>query len=319
MTSSERILVTGGAGFIGSHLVDLLLQEGHEVWTLDDLSTGSRANLPAGVPLLVADVCDRTRVHEVFGHVRPTAVCHLAAQMSVSCSVREPAADARTNILGWVQVLEACVAAGVRRVVFASSGGVLYGEVTRPALEDAPCAPVSPYGLSKWAGEKYLEYFAREHHLEAVALRYSNVYGPRQNPDGEAGVVAIFCQNMLAGRDCLIHGDGQAIRDYVYVADVARANLQALTRPLPDRFQVLNIGTGTGTDVNQIEALLRDEFIHLGGRVAIPPRHGAPRSGDLRSNLVAIGKARAALGWTPQVELSAGLRQTMQWFAHRPT
>ena len=194
-----KVLVTGGAGFIGSHIVDALLAGGHTVAVLDDLSSGSRDNLPPGVPLHVADIVDTAAVARVFAAERPDAVCHQAAQMSVSRSVREPLFDAQVNCLGLINVLDAAVAQGCRRVVFASSGGVLYGDVTVPAPESTPANPVSPYGITKWVGERYLAFYAAEHGLTAVALRYSNVYGPRQNPHGEAGVVAIFCKKLLAG------------------------------------------------------------------------------------------------------------------------
>lgn len=315
---SFRILITGGAGFIGSHVAELLLNQGHEVAVLDDLSSGTKENLPAGVPVHVADICDRNAVQEIFQQVRPDGVCHQAAQMSVSRSVREPAFDARTNILGLINMLEAAVAVGTKRITFASSGGVLYGDVDKPAPENAPCSPVSPYGISKWAGEKYLEFFAREHGLTAVALRYSNVYGPRQNPHGEAGVVAIFCRKLLAGEPCLIHGDGGCVRDYVYVGDVARANVLALTRPVSAPFTALNIGTAVGTDVKQLESALRQEFASATGRSAPEPVFGPARAGDLRSNLICPDAAARMLGWRPEVGLVTGIPQTFAWFAaHR--
>jgi UDP-glucose 4-epimerase len=311
---NSRILVTGGAGFIGSHIVELLVKGGCRVAVIDDLSSGSRANLPQDVPLHVVDVRDADRVREVFEKERPTAVCHQAAQMSVSRSVREPAFDAEINLLGLLNVLEASVHYGVRRVVFASSGGVLYGDVDSPATETAPCAPISPYGISKWAGEKYLEFFAREHGLGAVALRYSNVYGPRQNPHGEAGVVAIFCKRYLARESAVINGDGVCIRDYVFVGDVARANLLALTQPLDAPFTRLNIGTGIGTSVTGLERALRNEYERAIGRPAPEPKFGPPRAGDLRSNLICPAAAAAQFGWKPQTDLAAGIPQTFAWF-----
>ncbi|MEI7780907.1 MAG: NAD-dependent epimerase/dehydratase family protein, partial [Planctomycetota bacterium] len=207
-----KILVTGGAGFIGSHIVDGLLAAGHAVAVIDDLSSGSRDNLPAGVPLHVVDIVDAQAVARVFAQERPDAVCHQAAQMSVSRSVREPLFDAQVNCIGLINVLDAAAKQGCRRVVFASSGGVLYGDVTSPAPESTPANPVSPYGITKWVGERYLKFFATEHGLATVALRYSNVYGPRQNPHGEAGVVAIFCKKLLAGQAATINGDGHYVR-----------------------------------------------------------------------------------------------------------
>lgn len=244
--------------------------------------------------------------------------------MSVSRSVREPAFDARVNVLGLVTVLDAAVRHGVQRIVFASSGGVLYGDVTTPAPETTPPAPVSPYGITKWVGERYLEFYAREHGLAAVALRYSNVYGPRQNPHGEAGVVAIFCQKFLAGEPARINGDGCYVRDYVYGPDVARANLQALTAELPairpGRLTSLNIGTGVAADVNELEAMLRDvmgaELTSRGRPAMLPlPAYGPARPGDLRSNLVDPALAGEILGWRPTVPLADGLARTAAWFA----
>jgi UDP-glucose 4-epimerase len=318
-----KILVTGGAGFIGSHVVDALVAAGHGVAVLDDLSSGSRDNLPPDVPLHVADIVDAAAVGRVFAAEQPDAVCHQAAQMSVSRSVREPLFDAQVNCIGLINVLDAAVAARCRRFVFASSGGVLYGEATAPAPETAPADPVSPYGITKWVGERYLRFYAAEHGLTAVALRYSNVYGPRQNPHGEAGVVAIFSKRLLAGEPATINGDGRYVRDYVYGPDVARANLTALTadRPefAPGTLTSLNIGTGLGTDVNELEALVRRAVAATrGAGLPLPePQHGPARPGDLRSNLVDASRAGRALDWRPTVPLAEGLALTAAWFAAR--
>lgn len=319
-----KVLVTGGAGFIGSHIVDGLRAAGHAPSVLDDLSSGSGDNLPAGVPLHVADIADADAVNRVFAEERPDAVCHQAAQMSVSRSVRDPAFDARVNVMGLVNVLTAAAMYGAKRFVFASSGGVLYGDVTSPAPETTPANPVSPYGITKWAGERYLEFFAREHGLETVALRYSNVYGPRQNPHGEAGVVAIFCKRYLAGETATINGDGRYVRDYVFGVDVARANLAALQAPSeairPRTLTSLNIGTGIGTDVNDLDAALRtamaDVLAHQGKPCTLrPTAHGPARAGDLRSNLVDAALASRVLSWRPSVTLAEGLALTADWFA----
>jgi UDP-glucose 4-epimerase len=315
-----RILVTGGAGFIGSHLVDALLLAGHTVGVIDDLSSGRRENLPVGVAVHVADVRDRQKITRIFDEARPEAVFHEAAQLSVSRSVREPGFDAEVNLMGILNVLENSVRLGARKVVFASSGGVLYGDVVEPAPETTPSNPVSPYGISKWASELYLEFFAREHGLKTVALRYSNVYGPRQNPHGEAGVVAIFAQKMLAGGQVTINGDGRYIRDYVFAGDVARANVLALDHDLPEAFMAFNIGTAAATDVNQLAEKMRAIAIEVSRRRGRPrevpnPAHGPHRAGDLRSSLVSYGKARDFLGWSPTVTLDDGLRQTIEWFA----
>lgn len=315
-----RVLVTGGAGFIGSHVVDELLAAKHSVAVLDDLSSGSRENVPAGIPLHVVDVRNREGVRRVFDEVRPEAVFHEAAQLSVSRSVREPVFDAEVNLLGILHVLENCARLGTRKIVFASSGGVLYGDVFEPVAETAPCDPVSPYGISKWASEQYLRFFTREYPVKAIALRYSNVYGPRQNPHGEAGVVAIFAQKMLAAEGVVVNGDGRYIRDYVYVSDVARANLLALEHDFPEAFTALNVGTGIATDVNQLAEKMRSlcaETLRARGRgEEIPiPAYGPPRAGDLRSNLVSPRKAGDVLGWQPQVAVEEGLRKTIEWFA----
>lgn len=321
-----KILVTGGAGFIGSHIVDGLLAAGHHVAVIDDLSSGSRDNLPPGVPLHTVDIVDGQAVREVFERERPEAVCHQAAQMSVSRSVREPLFDAQVNCIGLINVLDAAVAAGSRRFVFASSGGVLYGDVTVPAPETTPANPVSPYGITKWVGERYLKFYAIEHGLAAVALRYSNVYGPRQNPHGEAGVVAIFSKKLLAGEPATINGDGRYVRDYVFGPDVAAANIAALTRDVPDiqpgSLTSLNIGTGIGIDVNELEAVVRAEVARVlaaRGRTArLPtPLHGPERPGDLRSNLVSAARAGEVLGWRPTVAFPAGAARTVEWFAAR--
>jgi UDP-glucose 4-epimerase len=317
-----RIMVAGGAGFIGSFIVDQLVQLQHDVCVVDNLSTGSRDNLPASVPLHVVDVREREPLRKVFDEFQPEYVCVQAAQMSVSRSVREPTYDAEVNLMGLLAVLENTVRVKARKVVFASSGGVLYGDVFTPAPETTPANPISPYGITKWCGEMYLQFFAREHGLRSVALRYSNVFGPRQNPHGEAGVVAVFAQRMLAGEQVVVNGDGKYIRDYVYVSDVAQANVLALERDLPDLFTPINVGTGSGTDVNQLAEQMRPlcvAALQSAGRPGHVPeaKHGPPRAGDLRSNLVANNRAKELLGWTPTVDVPTGLRDTVHWFAQR--
>jgi UDP-glucose 4-epimerase len=323
-----RVMVTGGAGFIGSHIADALLAAGHEVGVIDDLSTGSRDNLPAAVPLHVLDIRDRGALAAAFAEFRPDVVCHQAAQMSVSRSVREPLFDAEVNCIGLINVLDAAVARGCSRFVFASSGGVLYGEQTTPAPEDTPADPVSPYGITKWVGERYLKFYAAEHGLGAMALRYANVYGPRQNPHGEAGVVAIFLKRYLAGQTATINGDGRYVRDYVYGGDVARAHLLALTasddRIPRGRLTSLNIGTGIGTDVVDLEARIRSGLVDVMTRSGRPasypaPLHGPARAGDLRSNIVDARRAETVLGWRPEVGLEEGIGRTAVWFAGQPS
>ena len=317
-----RVLVSGGAGFIGSHIVDALMDAGHEVFVFDDLSSGSRDNLPLRAKFFEGDIRDAKRVAEVFRDVQPNWVCHQAAQVSVSRSVRNPRFDAEVNVLGLVQMLQAAAEGKVERFVFASSGGVLYGDVTTPAPEETPADPISPYGFTKWMGEKYLQFFAREHGMSTVALRYANVYGPRQNPHGEAGVVAIFCTRMLAGEPVTVNGDGKYVRDYVFGEDVARANLAALTVPLTEKFRAFNIGTERPADVNDLAALLQVRcqaaLKRHGSPLVIPaPHFGPPRLGDLRSSLVSYQRAAAELNWKPHFDLETGLAKTVEWFAAR--
>lgn len=315
-----KVLVTGGAGFIGSHIVDALLAKGHTPVVVDNLVSGSRQNLPPDVAVYEVDICDIKRLSAVFDDVRPDWVCHQAAQMSVSRSMREPIFDAENNVMGLLNVFDNSARVGVRRIVFASSGGVLYGDVTTPASEDSPKKPMSAYGISKWVGEQYLEFYARERNLQGVALRYSNVYGPRQNPHGEAGVVAIFCKAMLAGKAATINGDGRYIRDYVYGPDVARANVAALETCMKSNFCALNIGTGMGADVNEIAAHLtrftQEYLVKSKSSLRIPEcRHGEARAGDLRSNLISPQLAETLIGWKPNVTLIDGIQKTVDWFA----
>ena len=301
-----RILVTGGAGFIGSHVCDALLARGHEVVALDDLSSGKPENLDPRVRLITADV----RSAAAFGAIlawRPQAICHLAAQISVRRSVEDPGHDADTNVLGLVNVLEAARRAGARKIVFSSTGGAIYGEQDMfPAPESHALRPVSPYGCAKAAGELYLGYYERQYGLECIALRYANVYGPRQDPHGEAGVVAIFSQRLLAGRACDIYGSGEQTRDFVYVADVARANLLALESGFAG---TLNIGTGVETSVNRLHALLA-----RAAGVDIAPRRLPAKPGEQMRSAIDPAQAGRVLGWRPQTPLEDGLRATLDFF-----
>ena len=312
-----KVLVTGGAGFIGSHIVDALREAGHEPAVLDNLSTGVRDNLVDGVPFYEVDCQDEAGVKAAFDDFGPDAVCHQAAQLSVSRSVREPKYDAQCNILGLLEVLQNAQRVGCERFVFASSGGVLYGDVDSPAPEDTPANPISPYGITKMAGEEYLKFFAREHGLPGVALRYANVYGPRQNPHGEAGVVSIFCERMLQGESTKINGDGKFIRDYVYGPDVARANVLALTKDPPSRFEAYNVGTSVPTDVNELAAEVYSACKSQTDKTVPEPTHGPDRPGDLRSSLVDFSKIKGQLGWEPRVQLGEGIPTTVEWFAER--
>jgi UDP-glucose 4-epimerase len=301
-----KVLVTGGAGFIGSHVTDVFLDAGHEVWALDDLSSGRRENLRSEVRLVVVDIRspDAARLVEAE---RFEVVCHLAAQMDVRRSVDDPRFDADVNIGGFLNLLEAARKSGVRKVVFSSTGGAIYGEQdVYPAPESHPTRPVSPYGVSKASGELYLGYYRAQYGLASVALRYANVYGPRQNPHGEAGVVAIFSERLLRGEICIVNGTGKQTRDFVYGPDVARANLLAATGEIEGP---INIGTGIETDVNRLYALLA-----RAAGVDRPAQHAPAKPGEQMRSSVDPSLAAKVLGWHPAVALEEGLQRTVGWF-----
>ncbi len=301
-----RILVTGGAGFIGSHVSEAFLAAGHEVAVVDDLSSGKTANIPKGVRFEQLDIGDK-RIAELCKSFSPQVICHHAAQVDVRRSVADPAFDAGINILGMLNLLEAARAAGVAKFIFASSGGAIYGEQECfPAPESHPQNPISPYGVSKLTGEKYLNYYRQVHGLPYAALRYANVYGPRQDPFGEAGVVAIFTSKLLRGEQPVINGDGLQTRDYVFVADVARANLLALA---PGAEGAFNIATGRETDV----VTLFDELNRLVGTRA-PRAHAPAKAGEQRRSVLDTALAGKVLGWRPEVPLAEGLDSTVDYF-----
>lgn len=312
-----RVLVTGGAGFIGSHVAELFLAEGHEVEIIDNLSSGRRENVPSGAVLHELDI-GSPEAAQVLSGGRFDVVSHLAAQIDVRKSVADPAYDARVNIAGSLNLLEAIRTAGNgARFIFSSTGGAIYGDfVPVPTVEDMPKDPESPYGIAKLSVEYYMGYYARVHGVQTVALRYSNVYGPRQDPHGEAGVVAIFCNRILRGEPMTVFGDGKQTRDYVYVKDVARANLAAARASLAPMRQVdtrsFNIGTAHETTVLQLAELLT-----RAAQSNTPVRHAPARPGEQARSSVNIGKAERALGWTPQVSLAAGLKDTFAYFAER--
>jgi len=301
-----KILVTGGAGFIGSHVCDEFIAKGHSVEALDNLSTGSRKNLSAAVPLAVLDIRSPEAASYIVAH-RPDVVCHLAAQMDVRKSVDDPCFDAESNILGTLNLLEAARRAGVKKFIFSSTGGAIYGEQdVFPAPETHATRPVSPYGVSKAAGELYLGYYRAQYGLDFVALRYANVYGPRQNPHGEAGVVAIFARRLVARESCTIYGDGAQTRDFVFAQDVARANSLALER---DFVGPVNIGTGIETDINRVYELLA-----AAAGVRQPATHAAAKPGEQRRSCIDPSLAKRVLGWSPTVAVEEGLRQTIAFF-----
>jgi UDP-glucose 4-epimerase len=301
-----KVLVTGGAGFIGSHIADRLLADGHEVVVLDDLSTGHVEQVPSKARFYQMDLSSPW-LDEMFKVERFDAVVHEAAQASVRKSVQDPVFDAGVNVLGTVALLQASAHHDVRRFLFASTGGAIYGDTDQtPTPEDAAALPVSPYGAAKLASEVYLRMFHDLHGLSYAALRYANVYGPRQDPHGEAGVVAIFSRRLLAGEPAQINGDGKQTRDFVYVGDVADANARALESDAVGSF---NVGTGIETDINQIFGILRDL---AGSRQQ--ELHGPPLAGEQRRSVVDPGKIGNVMGWQPKTSLQDGLRKTMQFF-----
>jgi UDP-glucose 4-epimerase len=301
-----KVLLTGGAGFVGSHVADQLLARGHEVAVVDDLSSGKKENIPDGTMFYEQDIRDGCA--EIFEEFEPDALCHQAAQMDVRRSVKAPDFDADVNVLGTIRLLQRCVEQGVRRVVFASTGGAVYGEQREfPAPEDHPQYPISPYGVSKLAGERYLHFYNTQYGLPYAALRYANVYGPRQDPHGEAGVVAIFCGNLAAGRGSTINGSGEQTRDYVYVEDVARANVLALEGDAPSG--AYNVGTGIETSVIELYEILRET-----SGADLLPAHVAAKPGEQLRSSVDPTTAACVLGWRPVTDLVTGLERTLRFF-----
>lgn len=304
-----KILVTGGAGFIGSHIVDAYVADGHDVVVVDNLSTGRRENLNPQARFYEMDICD-AHVIDILAKERPDVLNHHAAQIDVRVSVADPMADIKVNVIGLINLLEAGRRSGLSKVIFASSGGTVYGEQREfPATEDHPTWPISPYGLNKLMCEKYLYYYNAEYGIPYVALRYANVYGPRQNPHGEAGVVAIFLNKMLSNEQPMINGDGKQTRDYVYVGDVVEASRMALTERVTGTY---NIGTGIETDVNTIFRALR-EF--SGSRCK--EVRGPAKPGEQSRSSISSAKISRELGWKPRASFAEGMRLTAEWFKRR--
>jgi UDP-glucose 4-epimerase len=301
-----NIIVTGGAGFIASQIVDAYLERGHDVHILDDFSTGQEVNLNPRAKVHRVDIADG-KVAKLVEQIKPDVVNHHAAQMDVRHSVADPAFDARVNVIGFINLLEACRNTGVKKVLFASSGGAVYGEQERfPAPESHVTQPASPYGVSKRTGELYLSYYHQSFGMPYIALRYANVYGPRQSTKGEAGVVAIFLSLLLSGKIPVINGDGLQTRDYVYVGDVVAANVAALDSSFVGQ---INIGTGIETDVVTIYSHLRDA---VGSNVEA--HHGPAKTGEQRRSCLDARRAAEILGWRPQVALAEGLRRTAAYY-----
>ena len=312
-----RIAVTGGAGFIGSHLVDSYISAGHEVLVIDNLSTGKAQNLNPKALFSNADIRDAAAVDRAFAQFHPEIVNHHAAQIDIRRSVDDPASDATVNVVGSIVLLQQAVRHRARGFIFASSGGAIYGETPEPAPETAVKAPISPYGAAKAAVEYYMFVYRRTFGLPAVALRYGNVYGPRQDPKGEAGVVSIFTGTLLSGAAPTIFGTGEQVRDYVYVGDVVNANLRAidylLAGPLVPRTpddQAFNIGSGVSTSVNELYRMLAGIVGFAGD-----PVYGDPRPGELMESRLDISRARTVLGFSPETDFEQGMRKVVDWLS----
>jgi UDP-glucose 4-epimerase len=303
-----KILVTGGCGFIGSHIVDAYIEQGHHVTVIDDLSTGSLNNLNPEAVFIHSDINDPD-LKTILGNQHFEVMNHHAAQINVRTSVEDPLFDAKVNIMGALNILRYGFDHGMQRFIFASSGGTVYGEPTTfPITEAFPIQPTSPYGIAKATFERYLSVFAPLHRFTAVILRYSNVYGPRQISKSEAGVISIFIENILQGKTCIVYGNGNQIRDYVFVHDIVQANVKALTSPS----LTVNIGTGIETNVNDLITILSN----VSG-VNVPHEYGPARAGDVFRNVVDPAKAASELKWHATTVLETGIKQTFEYFKHQ--
>jgi len=302
-----KILITGGAGFIGSNIVDRLIELGEKVIVVDNLATGKKEYVNKSAVFYEFDIGDKKLI-DIFNREKPDIIIHNAAQMSVRISVEEPIYDAEVNVLGGLNVFYCSMKAGVKKVIFASSGGTVYGEQEYfPADESHPTNPVSPYGVAKLASEKYLHYFYKTYGLAYVALRYANIYGPRQDPLGEAGVVAIFAKKMLEVQIPVINGDGNQTRDYVYVDDAVEANIKAIESSF---IGCVNIGTSVETNVNELFYILREAAENKD----IEKTHGPAKQGEQYRSVLDYGLARKTLGWEPETSVEEGLKLTYDWF-----
>lgn len=308
-------MVTGGAGFVGSHVVDALVERGDEVVVVDDLSTGRESNIGTaierGAALVAGDIRDAEFVARLLRRERPEVVFHLAAQIDVRASVRDPGDDAEVNVVGTINLLEAARSSGVRRFVFASTGGAIYGESEPPLAEPAPIRPLSPYGQAKYAAEGYCDLYRRLHQVSTISLRLANIYGSRQDPLGEGGVIAIFCGKLLSGEPPVIYGDGRQTRDFVYVGDVARA---ALIASESEAHGAYNVGRGGEVSVLELVGRLRAVGRELGvlDGSSFEPRFASERKGEIRRSALDPAKARAELGFEAKTALEDGLRRTLR-------
>jgi len=301
-----KILVTGGAGFIGSNVADRFISCGHKVVIIDNLSTGFRENIHPKAKFFKLDIKSK-KIEQIYKEEKIEVLCHHAAQIDVRKSVEDPIFDAKVNIEGTLNLLNNCVKYKTKKVIFASTGGALYGEQDYfPADEDHPERPLSPYGITKLAIEKYLYFYKETYGINYISLRYANVYGPRQNPWGEAGVVAIFTQRLLSGKKAIINGDGKQTRDYVFVEDVVDANLLALNYPQSDAF---NIGTRIETDVNTIFNLLKEKIGSNQKEI-----HAPEKPGEQRRSVLDYSRAKKLLGWSPKYSLEEGIEETVKYY-----
>jgi len=305
-----KVLITGGAGFIGSNVADRLIEENYEVIIVDDLSNGKKENVPQDARFYMCDVRGE-KIHDILEKEKPDIVIHNAAQLSVRVSVENPLMDADINIIGGLNVINACNMNNIKKIIFASSGGTVYGEQEYfPADEGHPTSPVSPYGVAKLAIEKYLYYFYKNSGMKYISLRYGNIYGPRQDPYGEAGVVAIFSDKILKGENPTINGDGLQTRDYVYVGDAVRANIKAIES---DFEGALNIGTSRETSVVELFKILKE----ISGNGNIEEVHGPSKEGEQRRSQLSYEMAKKAIGWEPEVSIKEGLKLTYNWFKNQ--
>lgn len=302
----SKILVTGGAGFIGSHVVDALVSQGNDVFIIDNFSTGKKENVNSQARIIDCDITSM-KIEKIFKDEKPEFIFHFAAQTDVRKSVADPMEDANINILGSINIIASAHKAGVKKIIFASTGGAIYGEANKiPTSEDEPQHPISPYGIAKLAIENYLYYYYTVFHLPFIALRFANVYGPRQNALGEAGVVAVFCHTILSGKTPVIFGDGKNTRDFVYIEDIARANMLALASK---RVGYYNVGTSIETDVNALSKIIWRALDYHGDF-----KHEEAKMGEQKRSCLDYSKIKAELGWEPKVMLEEGIQKTAQWF-----
>jgi len=302
----EKVLVTGGAGFIGSHLTDKLIEKGYSVVVIDNLSTGSKKNLNAKAKFYKADIKDK-KISNIFSKEKPDIVFHLAAQINVRKSVENPIEDAENNILGGLNILENCKNFGVKKIIFSSTGGAIYGDASVvPTPESYIEYPMSPYGIAKLTTEKYLNYYHKIFNLPFIALRFANVYGPRQNSKGEAGVISIFCDKIFSNAQPVINGYGLQTRDFVYVLDVVGALILAMESP---KTGIFNVGTSKETNINDIFSIIKKESGFAGQALYAPAQKG-----EQQRSCLDYSKIKAELDWSPKYDLEAGLKETVSWF-----